>query len=269
MNEPLVALGLGALVWIGGAELHRFEKIAAADLRSRLECTASTQVSVRAQTNGLLGLFGELESVTIRASGFSTPGLPLFTEPRRSQAGRIGKLNLELSDFSIAGLHVERLTATIPGCRYDFGLALRHRQLRLSRSGVGVGTVTILEEDLARWILQKFHEIERVTVKIDRDRAWVEGFGRFLVATTEFAVIADLAIQEGSRLRLSDAKVYFDWLRVEPETRDVLLRTLNPIVDLDKDLGLYGAIVLEGVRLRDGRVTAWGSTRIPILPADN
>lgn len=269
MNEPLVALGLGALVWLGGSELHRFERLAAADIRSRLECSPATRVSVRAQPNGLLGIFGEFESVRIEASGFATPGLPLFTEPQLSQAGRIGRLIIELRDFAIAGLRVESLSATIPGCRYDLGLALRRKTIRLSRSGVGSGEVTVLQADLADWILRRFHEIERVTVRIDRDRAWVEGFGRFLLANTEFAVIADLAIQGGSRLSLTDAKVYFEWLRVEPAARDALLDTLNPIVDLDQDLRLHGAIRLERLRLRDGKVIAWGATRIPTLSANN
>lgn len=267
MNPLAILAGVGLLFGLGSSEIRRFERDAAADIRSRLSGD-ERKVDVRAELAGLAGLWGELRSGTIRASDFSTEGLPLFTEPERRQNGRLGLLRLDLREFVLSGLRVERLEAEIPNCRYDFDLALRHRKIRLSRSGVGTGTVVLREKDLEDFILRKYAEIKRVSVRIDKDRVFVEGYGEFLIAKTNFTVIADLEAVEGTRLFLTDAKIYFDWGRADEPARKALLDTLNPVVDLRKDLGLYDAVSIERIRLRDGRLQAWGSTRIPVRPPE-
>lgn len=267
MHALAIVAAFGLAFGLGGAEMRRFERKAAADLATQLQ-SGRALVEVNAKVNGPAGPFlGDLATATIRASAFTTPGLPLFVEPERSQKGRIGQLRLELSDFTLAGLRVDRLEATIPECRYDFALALAQGQVRLSRSGEGTGYVRVLERDLEDWILRKFREIKRVWVRVDNDRVWVEGYGEFLILKTGFTVIADLAPEDGTRLVLTNAKVYFDWRRAEPATARVLLDALNPVVDLREDLGLFDAIHVERIRLRDGAVEAWGRTRVPTRPA--
>lgn len=263
----LAILAAFGLCWgVGRAEIRSFEHEAAAEIASKLQ-GPDKRVVVRSRLNGLAGLWGDLAEADIAASNFSTKGLPLFTEPNRSKQGIIRRLHIRLTDFQLSGLDVASLEASIPDCRYDFGLALRKKQIRLSRSGVGMGRVIIRQEALEKWILRKFHEIKRVTVRIDKDKAWVEGYGEFLITKTNFEVIASLEPLDGTKLVLTDAKVYFEWNRVDEPGRKVLLDTLNPVVDLRKDLGLFDAIEVEGLRLRDGVVEAWGKTRIPILPA--
>lgn len=265
---PLAILaGFGLLFGLGGGEIRRFERDAASDLKAQLT-GERMQVSVRAELNGLAGLWGDLRSGTIRASDFATEGLPLFTEPERRTNGRLGELRIVLSEFVLSGLRVERLEAVIPNCRYDFDLALRRRKIRLSRSGVGTGTVVLREKDLEAFILHKYREIKRVSVRIDKDRVFVEGYGEFLIAKTNFTVIASLRPVEGTRLVLDDAKIYFDWRRADEPARKALLDTLNPVVDLRKDLGLYDAVLVDRIRLRDGKLQAWGTTRIPVRPPE-
>lgn len=260
-------LGLGFVFGVGGGELRRFERDAALEIRQKLQGD-HVKVSVRSRFAGPFDpLFGDVATATIRASDFSTEGLPLYTEPSRSQAGKLRELNLELENFSLAGLAVRRLTAKIPGCRFDLGLALKKRQIRLSRSGVGTGEVEVGEKALADWILRKFREIKRVEVKVAKDRVFVEGYGEFLIAKTDFQVIASLRAADGVRLTLTDAKIYFGWVRADELASKALLDTLNPVVDLDRDLHLDGAVKVEGIRLRDGVLKAWGTTRIPDLPS--
>lgn len=245
--------------------MRRFERAAAAEIRSKLT-GESPKVNVKVELNGIASLWGDLRSATISASAFATEGLPLFTEPERRRSGKLGTLRLRLSDFTLAGLRVESLSADIPGCRYDFGLVVSRRVFRLSRSGVGTGTVVLLEKDLEAFILKKYREIKRVTVKIDKDKVFVDGYGEFLIAKTNFQVIASLEPIDGTKLSLTNARIYFDWRRADEPARKVLLDTLNPVVDLQRDLGLYDAVTVEGLRLRDGKLTAWGSTRIPVKP---
>ena len=178
-----------------------------------------------------------------------------------------------MADFRLRGLLVAELKVDIPDCRFDLGLARSEGKLRLTRSGEGTGTVRIAEDSLAEYIVGKYAEIKSATVRVYNDVVWVEGYGEFLFVKTEFAVIASVLVEDGSRLVLTDAKIYFDWQRADPVAVQALLRILNPIIDLDADLGLHGAITVERVRLRDGVLEASGSARIPIKPdaagADN
>jgi len=267
MIWALAALGL--TFGLGAREVRRFENLAAADIASVLQ-GESKRVRVRSELNGFVGgALGDLKRVTITASNFETASLPLFCEPERGTKGKVRELRIELSDFVLGGLRVESLSAAIPDCRFDYDLALRERKIRLSRSGVGKGRVRLLEDDLERFILKKFREIKRVDVRLDRNRVYVKGFGEFLVIQTDFEVIAKLIPSEGRQIMLSEAKVFFGEFVADPTVRDLVLRTLNPVVDIDVDLGLNGAIEMEGVELAAGGLEAWGAVRIPDRPSSS
>jgi hypothetical protein len=264
----LLFLGLlGGLFHVAGSGVHSFEAAAAQDISAKLQ-GSSRQVHVKADV-GPEALWGDLYSVRIEATKFETDGLPLYTESKRSHRGLVRNLHLELRDFSLKGLHIDRLSADIPGCRYDFPLAVRHRQIRLSQSGTGEGEVVIGERDLESFILSKFPEIKRANVKIDRGEVVVEGYGEFLVIATNFRVAARLEVADGNKLVLAGAQILFDGRIADDASQRVLLDTLNPVVDLDKDLALFGAITVKHIELRDGQLIASGPIRIPELPAKN
>ena len=259
-------VGAAAFALIGGAEVRHFESLAARDIKSKLRGDHA-QVSVRTTPHGLFGhLSGDLDRVTITAKDFEADGLPLFTEPSRSQKGRARKLNIDLDNFMLSGLRVESLRASIPDCRYDFPLATRHGQIRLSRSGTGVGSVSVLAPDLEKFILKKFHEIKRVSVHLEKGRAVVEGYGDFLIVKANFRVDAQLVAADKAQISLADAHIALDGLPASDVASAALLQTLNPIVDMDKDLHLYGAIQVTDVHLEGDRLVASGATTIPVKP---
>lgn len=265
MGPLLAAILIGSGSLLADREVKVFERAAAKEIAARLDGPDKV-VTVKVVPDGLGALWGALDRATIRASRFSVEGLPLFTEPGRSKAGRCGNLSIELDDFTVRGLHVDALRASIPACRYDRGLALSQKSFRLSRSGIGRGYVRLTEKAVADYIVRKFHEVKSVTVKFDRGVAWVEGYGEFLIVKSTFTVIADLVPVEGTKLSLANAKVWFDWKRAEPATADILLKTLNPVVDFDADLGLLDAMKIDKVRTDGGVIEAWGTTRIPTRP---
>lgn len=253
---------LGPIMALGHREVHVFERAAAKEISEHLQGeTKVVEVKVRPDPIGVL--WGAIDNATIRASKFSIQELPLFVEPKRSRAGRCGNLHLELSDFELRGLRVESLVADIPACRYDRGLALAQKRFRLSQSGVGKGTVRIRQEDLVPFILKKYHEIKNVDVKVRDNVVWVEGDGEFLIVKSHFTVIANLTPVSGTKLHLTEAKVWFDWRRADEFTSETLLKSLNPIVDFNQDLGLYDAISVDHISLLNGVITAQGKTKIP------
>lgn len=262
-----LAAAFGVLFGFGTIEVHQFEHAAADDIRSRL--TGPAQVSIQTKLNGIIGgPLGDIKQVTIKASDFSTEGLPLFTEPERSKKGVVRDLRIELSNFTLGKLRIESLSASIPDCRYDYSLAVRHKKIRLSQSGTGTGSVRILATDLEKFILQKFHEIKRVHVTIDKDKIFVDGYGEFVIVSTDFNVVATLSSPDGKRLFLDNTRILFKGEPADAVASKTLLNVLNPVVDLNKDLKLYDAITVKGIKLKNGVLEAWGDTRIPEKPID-
>ncbi|MEA2552891.1 MAG: hypothetical protein QOJ65_1067, partial [Fimbriimonadaceae bacterium] len=166
--------------------------------------------------------------------------------------------------FFLAGLRIESLEAHIPDCRFDFPLATKKGKMRLSRSGTGEGSVTVLAKDLENFILKKFHEIKRVSVRLTNGRVTVEGYGEFLIVKANFTVDAQLTAATPTQLALTDARISFEGNPADELAAKTLLETLNPVVDLDKDLHLYGAIQVRQVQLDQDRLVASGNTTIPV-----
>lgn len=258
------------LVFLAGAgladsEISKQEKRAAADISARLQGDGR-QIYVDVQPHLS---WGHVKSASIRAEDFSLDELPLWTEPERSKAGRLDLLKLDLKNLTLKGLKIAELSAEIPKSRFDLNEVLTHGRIRLSESGVGVGRVKIREEALAAWITKKYPEIKRCTVQVKQDVVWVEGYGEFLIVKSDFAVIAKLRSPDGNKLELHQAKIYFNWQRADAFAAKTLLDLLNPVVDLDEDLGLAGAVKVEGIRCRDGVLEAWGAAKIPVRPKED
>ena len=123
-----------------------------------------------------------------------------------------------------------------------------------------------MEDDLEAFILKKFSEIKEVQVRLQDGLATVEGKGEFLILKASFRVRAKLVAVNGTQLTLSEPLIEFDGVAADPQAAQVLLNTLNPVVDLDKDLKLHGAISVDNIRLEDGKLIASGSTKIPDEP---
>lgn len=260
----LVTLGAGALFGLG--QVARFEKSAALDIANLLTGPGKS-VKVRSTPFGPLGYaFGDLSRATISASNFETKGLPLYTEPWRSKKGRLRELHLDLRNFKLGDLEVERIDAKIPNCRFDLAYAISAKKVRLSHSGVGLGEVWLTEDALERFILKKFTEIKDVTVRCDRGYVWVEGRGEFLVIETQFRVLAKLESPDGFTIVLTKARIAFDGLPVDAAVGQTVLDTLNPVVDLRKDLQLLDAVSISEIDARDGQIRAKAHVKIPTRP---
>jgi len=266
VNSLLLGLfGLGLFPFANG-QVHRFERLAAQEIGTKIGGEARL-VKVKTIV-GPEAAFGEVHRATLTATRFDADGLPLFTEPQRSKSGQLRTFEIDLSDFTLRGLHVDHLRATLDNCRFDLPLAARNHMFRLSRSGSGPGEVVVSDRDLGAFILQKFYEVKTVFVKIENGRILVQGHGEFLLLSTDFEIDARLQVEEGTKLVLRDARIKFDGQPAGDELNKVLLDTLNPVVDLDQDLGLHGAMNVDRLILKDGLIRALGSVTIPNLPGN-
>lgn len=260
-----MGIALGALQ----REVRLFERGSAEDIASRLGGEQKS-VKVHVRLDGVAGgSQGRLRSARIEARSFQVDGLPLFTERDRARDGFIGVLELRLYDFTLRTLFIKELSADLHQCRYDFGLAKRERRVRLSQSGTGPGYALVTADALERFLLSKYPEIKTVSVRLEKYKAFVEGYGEFLVARSPFYVIADLQPRQGTQIWLSNAIVFLDGRRASQETERALLNSINPVLDLDKDLHLHGALQLSRVEIRDGVLAVYGTAKIPERPEES
>ncbi len=264
---PLILAGLGAIAGATADSLaESFERRAARELATQLQ-GREKRVWIQSESGGILdAASGRLRKVTISAENFQVSGLPLFTEPELAATGRIGLLELRLKDFELRSLHVEELTADISECRFDFGFAKREGKMRLSRAGTGPGYVRINAAALERFILHKFREIKTVSVRLENDKIYVEGTGEFMLFTTSFYVSSRLAVKNGVELWLEDSWMLLDGSLPTASAKTVLLQALNPVLDIDADLRLFGAFQIQSLRSKGGILELWGESTVPADP---
>ena len=265
MKNPWLLGGIAALFGFGAATVRNFESAAAREIGEKL-IGDHKKVLLQVSYPGLLSpALGEVGTATITASTFRCEGLPLFTEPKRSKKGSIDLLRLNLSDFYLRDLRCERFLAEIPNCRFDFALAASKKRIRLSKSGLGTGTVELLVKDLAPFILKKYGEIKSVEVTTDGDWIRVKGYGQFLVLNANFDVKAKITTN-GSQLILSDAIIRIDNKETDLDSQLALINTLNPVIDFAKDLDLYDAVDAKTVQILEDKIVVKGTVKIPNLP---
>lgn len=264
----MLLIGIFAILGVAGglaeAELARFEREAAAEVASHLECTLGTVVVVEVTPLGVLeSLRGEVDRVVISARRFSVQGLPLFTEPHLAKNGVIRHLDIILHDFNLRGLQVEELRAQLSKCRYDYGLARSKRVLRLTQSGEGPGCVRVNEHALERFILHKYRNINRVRVRLNGGKILVSGQGEFGIVKAEFLVVGEIHPRNGTQLVLENARVVLDGMRADPATARGFLEAINPVIDENRDLRLNTAMTIQEVRIHKGVIELFGTARVP------
>lgn len=260
---------IGGLLAAGGladSKIADFQRAAALDIASVLS-GPDKWVRIGVKVDGLFTLpSGALASVRLQASRFSVSGIPLFCEPPTGRTARIGVLNLELKDFVLRGLRIEKLTASIPGCEYDLDVAKRKKIVRLAKSGTGAGEATVRETDLAAFLLYKYRDFQSVEVRLMRGRAVVTGRGKFGLFESSFRVIAKMSVRDPRKIDLTEASVFLDGSMVEAAAARSLLASVNPVMDLDEDLGLHGAFDVAEIAVAEGEMRLVGQARIPNRP---
>ncbi len=247
---------------LGRGALREVEKTAAREIRQRL---GGGEIQVKIEPDGVDGLMhGRLKRLTVRARNFTLNGLPFTLEPGRPQSGRIQQFVLLIENASLRGLRAERATAVIPNIGYDKGLAVAKRIFRLSATGVGACEIVVNETDLAAYIRRKYApSVREVAVQITPEQTTVQGVVTLLGSEVRFRAVGKLAPRDGRYLDLAEMEIAIEGANLPPESANLLRQFLNPIIDIDRDLGLYDGMAVERVQSESGRMHALGKVWIP------
>ena len=74
---------------------------------------------------------------------------------------------------------------------------------------------------------------------------------------------------DGDRLYLDQATVRLDGKEPDPTSRELLLKTLNPVIDFPKDLDLLDAVKAEKIEIQKDFIVIHGKVKIPNLQVLN
>lgn len=256
-------LALFAIVLtLGRGALREVEKTAAREIQQRI---GGGEFRVQIEPDGVDGLVqGRLKTLTVRARNFTMNGLPFTLEPNRPKSGLIRQFVLHMENACLRGLRAESATAVIPNIYYDKGLALSKRIFRLSATGVGACEIVVNENDLAAYIVRKYAPyLREVTVQITPNQTVVQGVAALFVGEVRFRAVGKLAPRAGRYLDLTEMQIQIEGANLPPESASVLRQFLNPIIDIDRDLGLYDGLAVEKVQSELGKMRAIGKVWIP------
>ncbi len=247
---------------LGRGALREIEKTAAREIRERL---GGGEIQVKIEPDGVDGLVqGRLNTLTVRARDFTLNGLPFTLTPERPQSGRIRQFVILMENARLRGLRAEWATAVIPEVRYDKGLALSRRIFRLSATGIGTCEIVVNEADLAAYLQRKYAtSLREVAVQITPEQTTVQGIVALFGSEVRFRAVGTLAPRNGRYLDLAEVTIEIEGANLPPESANLLRQFLNPIIDIDRDLGIYDGIAVERVQSELGRMRALGKVWIP------
>ena len=101
---------------------------------------------------------------------------------------------------------------------------------------------------------------------MDRDKIILEGTGTFLIVRSPFRIVAKLSSPDGTSLKLTYAHVSFGERDAGEELEKALLELLDPVIDLQRDLRLFGAIKIQSLLMDQNLMTVSGPATIPTKP---
>jgi len=238
-------------------------------LRRDLECTwPGSRFQVRLEPSGLYGaLAGRVFRGTVRGEGIRTEDLPFRVEPGGGLQGRLRTLRLDLSDLTLRGVPFRSLSADIPDVRVDAWRGFASGHLTIRRAGEGTAIAQFTEEGLQQYLQRRRPALRELRLRLRPEGAEARATATLFVAPASVTVRAQVEIEDGRRINAVGAKVYVDDRLVAPALADRLMQMLNPLIDVERDLGLGDWVRLTHAELGDGLLTVYGSITIPNKPA--
>ena len=270
MDDTLknVVFGLFSLFVIHGSLERRVNHDAARQVMDSFNHTGT--VHTRVESRGVFGVFGnKLYSVDIMGDGLISERLPFFSTPRSGWKGSIRHLRLHLTNLTLKGLPVERFDADIPDVTYDIGQATYKDWLVIRGACRGPGSVQIGAEGLQTFVLRKYKKLmSEVKVEFLKEGVGISGNLNLFGKPTPFSATGTLVTRDKRYLDLTQPKIEMNGKPVSEALTLTILKQINPVLDIETDLGLGGYFTLERIQFSAGHIIASGETGIPIKPKD-
>lgn len=266
MDDTLQKLVIGLFILLG---LHRgLVQHARHDVQRQVEeaFDHSGTISTFVEPGGVFGLFeGDVADLSVVGQGQKIDRLPWHIYPRHGWKGRIEHLRLDLTDLTLAGYPLHRLTVDIPDVRYDMHKAIGRDKLLLRSSGKGTAEVQVAEKGLRMFLYKKYEQtLSDVKISLNSQPIEISGTIELLTGPSEFVARGVLRPRDGQFVDLQTDYLRINSVVVDARTAAVILRRINPVLDIDQDLHMGGFIYIRQVRVGDGLLHIYGDATIPV-----
>lgn len=267
MDDTLrnVTLGLFAFFALHVSLEPRARHGAERQLREAFNQTGTVHAAVRQR--GLLGYeANDIWSVDVYGREQTIDRLPFVIVPREGWKGSIHRLSLHLMDFTLAGLPVHRFDADLPNVGYDLGHAFYKSRLVIRGAGIGIGIVVINRTGLNTFLARKFGNLlSDVNFVSNQNIISLDGKLDLFGSPTSFKAKGQIKIRGGRCLDLTEAEILLDDKPLTAQATEALMKRLNPLLDIERDLKLGGIFFIDRVEVGDGDITIFGRVSLPIL----
>lgn len=266
MDNTVVSLvyGLLGLIVVHGSLEKRIQHDATRNVQASFDSYGSVRTSV--MSSGVFGAFANrLYSIDVYGDDVSSDRLPFVAIPRRGWKGSIRHLRLHLTRIHLAGLPVDSFYADIPDVRYDLGHALYKDRLVIRSAGEGPARVAIGSESLRTYILRKYSNLmDSVVVAFEPPRVIISGSITILGKRSSFSAAGQLRARDRRFVDIVDPSVQLGGVATSELFNQTLLRQINPVLDIERDLHLKGYFEISDVQVKMSGIVVDGTARVPV-----
>ncbi len=265
MNEALsyLAFSILGLLAIHAGIVHTVKTRAEQNIRALLGSKGAIHLHIA--PNGFWGWEqNRLREVDISASHVSLLTIPLQLYPHSGWRGDIDSMSLHLRRFTLQNLPVHSLIITIPHLTYDAGRAVLHGELQLRSAGTGTASIAIGANGLKEFILHKYpSRFENLHVQILSGKIALTGSINLIGEYVPIRSYYQLNVQDGRYVYLVSPEIELNGSPTPSSLSASIVHSINPVLDLVKDLSLGGYFELKSVSIQTGRVLFHGLAFIP------
>lgn len=254
-----------ALVIVGAKEhTRRLERAAERHVLDQLGGSGTVRVRIEPRWGALGVLLARAENIQVEASGFHTAQMPFFAEqPIPRWQGSARQVHIVFADFSVSGIPIRRFESRLFNVKLDSRAAAFALRVRLFGAERGPGWVELDEESMLAFIRRRLPEVHSPTVHISPSGVTIEGELVGLLVPWRFHASGIPRVVNSSSLSIDDVQVQMEGERLAPALVQKVLSALNPVLDVERDLRLGGAFVLERAELHSGFIRLIGRTTVP------
>ncbi|GIV20466.1 MAG: hypothetical protein KatS3mg023_2217 [Armatimonadota bacterium] len=265
-GRRLVEIALTFLLIVGGAKEYtrRLERSAERHILRQLGGSGQVQVQIQPRWGALGVLLARADTIRVQASGFRASQMPFWTEPPIPVwRGQAESVQIVLERFSLRGFPIRRLEATIPHVSLDSREAAFRLRIRLFGAGWGEGRVTLDEEGLTEFVRRRLPGVQSPRVRVTSSAIYITGELAVLLTAWRFEARGRVAVRNGRQIVIEDAQVSVEGENLPPAVVQKVIAALNPVLDVELDLNLGSAFLIERVEQEEGLVKLVGRATVP------
>ena len=155
------------------------------------------------------------------------------------------------------------MTASIHNLRFDLGEAMDHHRIVITQGGSGPCEVKLSQSSLTKFALRRLPIFQSVQMSLEGNRITAGGQMQWQGKLVPFTATGSLSIVDGVKLEVEDARLVIDSKPLSADATKFFLATLNPLLDLNRDLHLDNGVTMTSVRYEAPFFVIDGTATVP------